>query len=167
MKANTCLRCVAAALVLSGGVFHSVHAHHSFVFEFDPDQQGSLIGEVNEVRFVNPHVVYRMQAELPDGTTEAWRLQTHNVGVMQRLGWSAATIQVGDRIEVFGSLGRSGIRKLSIDSVILADGSRRDPKGGEVADAYTTGEVNADPNKFYGVTTNTYPADITGAWSNR
>jgi len=137
------LRWLALAFVILGCSFHSTYAHHSFAFEFDANQQGSLIGEITEVRFVNPHVVYRMR---PDGTDEDWQLQTHNVGVMLRLGWTAETIQVGDRIEVSGSLGRGGTRKLSIDSVILADGSRRDPKGGELADAYTTDEVNADPN---------------------
>ena len=167
MKEKYCLRWLVLVFATLGCSFHSAYAHHSFAFEFDADQQGSLIGEITEVRFVNPHVVYRMQAEQPDGTEEDWQLQTHNVGVMLRLGWTAETIQVGDLIEVSGSLGRGGARKLSIDSVILADGSRRDPKGGELADAYTTDEVNADPNAFYGVTTNVHPVDITGAWSNR
>ena len=167
MKEKYCLRWLVFVFATLGCSFHSAYAHHSFAFEFDADQQGSLTGEITEVRFVNPHVVYRMQAEQPDGTEEDWQLQTHNVGVMLRLGWTAETIQAGDRIEVSGSLGRGGARKLSIDSVILADGSRRDPKGGELADAYTTDEVNADPNAFYGVTTNVHPVDITGAWSNR
>jgi len=164
MKEKYCLRWLVFVFAILGCSFRLAYAHHSFAFEFDANQQGSLIGEITEVRFVNPHVVYRMR---PDGTEEDWQLQTHNVGVMLRLGWTAETIQVGDRIEASGSLGRGGARKLSIDSVILADGSRRDPKGGELADAYTTDEVNADPNTFYGVTTNTRPVDITGAWSNR
>ena len=108
-------------------------------------------------------MVYLVDAELSDGTTEEWLLRTHNVGVMRRLGWDASTIKVGDRIEVFGSLGRGETKKLSIDSVCLADGSRRNPRGGEYSDAYTNKEVNADPETFYGVTVNSYPIDITGA----
>ena len=96
MKEKYCLRWLVLVFATLGCSFHSAYAHHSFAFEFDADQQGSLTGEITEVRFVNPHVVYRMQAGQPDGTEEDWQLQTHNVGVMLRLGWTAETIQVGD-----------------------------------------------------------------------
>ncbi|HJP36874.1 MAG TPA: hypothetical protein QF901_12880, partial [Gammaproteobacteria bacterium] len=66
-----------------------------------------------------------------------------------------------------GSLGRGNTDKLSVDSVILADGSRRTPRGGEYSDAYTTDEINADPETFYGATPNGYSVDITGLWNNR
>ena len=161
------LRILAAGLVLAVCVLRPAHGHHGFAFEFDMEQQGSLAGEITDVRFNNPHVVYLLKVESADGVTEEWQLQTHNVRVMRRLGWDAETIRVDDRIQVSGSLGRGGTRKLSIDSVILADGSRRTPRGGEYADAYTTDEVNADPDTFYGVTTNSYAVDITGAWTNR
>jgi len=167
MDKNLFSQRVIAVVVFSACGLNQAQAHHGFAFEFDPEQQGSLIGEITEVRFTNPHVVYLVDAELSDGTTEEWLLRTHNVGVMRRLGWDASTIKVGDRIEVSGSLGRGGTKKLSIDSVILADGSRRNPRGGEYSDAYTTKEVNADPETFYGVTVNSYPIDITGAWNNR
>jgi hypothetical protein len=160
------LRAVTA-FILSVCVLSATNAHHGFAFEFDPEQQGSLTGKITEVRFTNPHVVYLIDADTADGANEEWLLMTHNVRVMRRLGWGANTIEVGDRIEVSGSLGRGGTKKLSVDSVVLADGSRRTPRGGEYSDAYTTDEVNADPGKFYGATTNVYPVDITGAWSNR
>ncbi|HEY5623361.1 MAG TPA: DUF6152 family protein [Gammaproteobacteria bacterium] len=155
---------MVAVFILVG--FDGAHAHHGFAFEFDTELQGSVAGEVTEVRFTNPHVVYMLSVETEDGAEE-WLLQTHNVGVMRRLGWDANTIRVGDRIEASGSLGRGGTRKLSIDSVILADGTRRTPRGGEYADAYTTDEVNASSDNVYGITARGYPIDITGGWSNR
>jgi hypothetical protein len=167
MKRNLFSNRLVAVFALWAGVSCHAHAHHGFAFEFDPDRQGSLSGEVTEVRFTNPHVVFLINAELADGTTEEWLLRTHNVGIMRGQGWDANTIRVGDHIEVFGSLGREGAKKLSIDSVVLADGSRRNPRGGEYSDAYTTDDVNADPNTFYGVTTVDYPIDITGAWNNK
>ena len=91
---------VVAALVLWACGLNQAQAHHGFAFEFDPEKQGSLIGEISEVRFTNPYVVYLVNAELSDGTTEEWLLRTHNVGVMRRLGWDASTIKVGDRIEL-------------------------------------------------------------------
>ena len=115
-----------------------------------PISEVRSLAEVIEVRFINPHVRYLIRAEMDDGAGEEWELQTHNVRTMVRMGWTAETIQVGDRIEVSGALGRNGVRKLSMDSVVLADGTRFDPRGGEVADAYTTIEINADPDKSYG-----------------
>lgn len=154
---------LALAACLAGS---AAHAHHAFAAEYDADRQGTLVGEIIEVRFINPHVRYLIRAEMGDGSGEEWELQTHNVRTMVRMGWTAETIQVGDRIEVSGALGRNGVRKLSMDSVVLADGTRFNPRGGEVADAYTTTEINADPDKSYGVVANTYPVDITGLWDN-
>lgn len=159
-----CCTSVLALAALSAAL--PVSAHHSFAAEYDADQHGTLRGEIVDVQFVNPHVRYRIRAELDDGSIEEWELQTHNVRTMVRMGWTAETIEVGDRIEVSGALGRDRVRKLSMDSVVLADGTRFDPRGGEVADAYTTSEINADPNRSYGVVANAYPVDITGLWDN-
>ena len=156
-----------AAVALSTCVVTLARAHHGFAFEFDLERQGTVAGVVTEVRFTNPHVVYMLDAETADGTTEEWLLRTHNVGVMRRLGWNMQTIEVGDRIEASGSLGRGGTKKLSLDTVLLADGSRQAPRGGEYSDAYTTDEVNADAETDYGVAANNYPIDITGTWNNR
>ena len=156
-----------ATFALSMCVVTHVRAHHGFAFEFDPERQGTVSGVVTDVRFMNPHVVYMIDVETADGATEEWLLRTHNVGVMRRLGWDLQTVEVGDRIEASGSLGRGGAKKLSLDTVILADGSRRTPRGGEYSDAYTTDEVNADQETFYGVSVNTYSIDISGAWNNR
>ena len=143
-------------------------AHHSFAAVFDPERIGTVVGKVVEVRFANPHVRYRLLAELDDGTTEEWEVQTHDVRTMLRMGWRADTARVGDIIEVTGALGRDGTKRVSMDSVVLPDGSRRTPRGGEVDSAYTATEVNADPNKSYGYAPSTkHPIDISGLWSNR
>ena len=87
-----------AALALSTCIVTFARAHHGFAFEFDPEQQGTVAGVVTDVRFTNPHVVYMIDVETIDGTTEEWLLRTHNVGVMRRLGWDPQTIEVGDRM---------------------------------------------------------------------
>ena len=53
-----------------------------------------------------------------------------------------------------------------MDTVVLADGTRYEPRGGEVATAYATTEINADANRSYGIVTNSWPVDITGLWDN-
>ncbi|HAY46583.1 MAG TPA: hypothetical protein DCY55_09930 [Gammaproteobacteria bacterium] len=158
---------VLTAFALSISLVTIVQAHHGFAFEFDPEQQGTVSGVVTNVRFANPHVVYMLDVEMGDGKSEEWLLLTHNVGVMRQQGWDKQTVAVGDLIEASGSLGRGGTKKLSLDSIVLADGSRRTPRGGEYSDAYTTNEVNANAESFYGITPNDYPIDITGTWNNR
>lgn len=158
---------IVVMLILFLTPFAAVQAHHGFAFEFDTEQQGTVTGVVTNVRFANPHVVYMVNVETNDGETEEWLVRTHNVRIMRGQGWDMQTISVGDRIEASGSLGRGGTKKLSMDTVILADGSKRTPRGGEYSDAYTTNEINADADSFYGVTAIEYPIDITGTWNNR
>ena len=158
----------AALVLLSLVLAEPVRAHHSFAALFDTGHVGTVSGEVLEVRFANPHVRYRLLVEIEDGTTENWVVQTHNVSTMRRMGWDAETVRVGDIIKVTGALGRRGAKKISMDSVILADGSQRSPRGGEVGATYALAEVTADPGKFYGASPVTnYPVDITGWWTNR
>lgn len=162
------LAAATAALLLSSlAAPFPAQAHHSFAAVFDADNVGTIAGEVVEVRFGNPHVRFRLLAEFADGTTEEWDVQTHNVATMLRMGWNNETVRVGDVIEVTGALGRNGARRISLDTVVLADGSLRTPRGGEVNTAYTVTEVNADPATRYGAAANTdYPVDVTGLWTN-
>ncbi len=152
--------------VLALGAGHSADAHHSFASQYDADRHGTLTGEILEVRFVNPHVRYLLAVERPDGSTEEWELQTHNVRTMIRMGWTDDTVRVGDRIEVSGALGRDGARRLSMDTVVMADGTHFAPRGGEFSTAYASTQINADPSKSYGAVPGTYPIDITGLWDN-
>ena len=159
---------LAALLLLSLTVPLPTLGHHSFAAEFDSENVGTISGKVVEVRFANPHVRYRVLAEGEDGTNAEWEVQTHDVRTTLRMGWRRETVQVGDIIEITGALGRSGAKRISMDEVVLADGSRRTPRGGYVDSPYTTTDVNADPSKAYGVNPATnHPIDITGLWSNR
>ncbi len=165
--------CVSTRAILTAALFllltqpAYLSAHHSFSADFDINQQGTLGGEITGVNFRNPHVIYTMRTDMPDGSNEEWALLTHNILTLRKINWNKDTIRVGDRIQVSGSLGREGRKILSPKTVVLADGTRLNPAGGEVSIAYQTTEVTADPGKFYGVTTGTYPIDITGAWDNR
>ena len=142
-------------------------AHHSFAFEFDRNQNMNLEGEVTWVRFSNPHVTYRIRTQLENGVTEEWQVQTHNVGVLLGLNWDKDTIKVGDTIKLSGALGRSSSKKIFMEWVTLASGEELSILDGASSSAYDIVEINADPNKSYGITSTEHPYDITGAWNNR
>ena len=42
---------------------------------------------------------------------------------LARKGWTKDSIQVGDVVEMYGFLGRDGIKMLSIVTITLADGT--------------------------------------------
>ncbi len=154
--------------VAAFGIAGIATAHHSFSAEFDAEKRAELTGKIVQVWWANPHVRYRLEVSGGAGATESWELQALNITGLQRLGWTQATVKVGDELKVSGELGRDGAKKLFVRNVQRADGTvllaaRGDPAASDV------NEVRATPGKRYGygAVDNDYPVDITGAWRNR
>ena len=99
------------------------HGHHSFTAEFVADKTATLKGTISQVWFRNPHVRYLMVVENEDGEEETWDARGSPVVWLARKGWTKDTIQVGDTVEMYGYLGRDGIKMLSIVTITLADGT--------------------------------------------
>lgn len=99
------------------------HSHHSFTAEFVADKTATLKGTITQVWFRNPHVRYLMVIENEDGVEETWDARGSPVVWLARKGWKKDTIQVGDVVEMYGYLGRDGIKMLSIMTITLADGT--------------------------------------------
>ncbi len=102
--------------------YQSATAHHSFTAEFVADKTATLNGRVSQVWFKNPHVRYLIEVEKEEGDTETWDARGSPVVWLARKGWTADTIKVGDSVEIYGYLGRDGIKMLSIMTITLADG---------------------------------------------
>ena len=99
------------------------YSHHSFTAEFVADKTATLKGTITQVWFRNPHVRYLMLVENEDGEEETWDARGSPVVWLARKGWKKDTIQVGDVVEMYGYLGRDGIKMLSIMTITLADGT--------------------------------------------
>ncbi len=52
-----------------------------------------------------------------------WDARGSPVVWLARKGWTKDTIKVGDSVEMYGYLGRDGIKMLSIMTITLADGT--------------------------------------------
>lgn len=99
------------------------HSHHSFTAEFVADKTAKLKGTITQVWFRNPHVRYLMVVTNEDGEEETWDARGSPVVWLARKGWKKDTIKVGDEVEIYGFLGRDGMKMLSIITITLADGT--------------------------------------------
>lgn len=89
----TGMRAILLVLLASGS--SGVDAHHSRA-GFDGANPMRMTGTVTEFRWVNPHILARI--ELDDG--EEWTLEAHSVQGVMGYGWEMDTVEVGDRITV-------------------------------------------------------------------
>ena len=123
-----------SCLVLIGLLHASgAQAHHSFAAEFSYDEFGTIEGEVIEVLFVNPHARFFVAVINEAGEEEIWDTQTSSSVGLTRFGWVKDSLQVGDKGEMEGNLGRNNTRKLWIRKVTFEDGRVITPTPGGAA----------------------------------
>lgn len=114
---------VTSALAFCFLLARTASGHHSFSAEFVADKTATLNGTITQVWFRNPHVRYLIAVQNDTGEEETWDARGSPVVWLARKGWTKDTIKVGDEVEMYGYLGRDGIKMLSIMTVTLADGT--------------------------------------------
>lgn len=94
-----------AGLGASGG---AAWAHHSFAVFFDETRTVRVEGVVTAFRFTNPHATIVLQVRGADGRETEWRAETNAPVVLQRRGWTRASLRPGERITLVGWPSRDG-----------------------------------------------------------
>ena len=102
MKSGQAFLLPVAGLAFLAGL---AHAHHSRG-NFDLDDVLELNGVVTEYTWRNPHTFVTLDVENDAGEAEEWLLELNSIAVLTGTGWSRDTIQVGDRVTVFGNPGQ-------------------------------------------------------------
>lgn len=97
-------------------------AHHSYAAEFDANNPATIQGVVTEVWFKNPHVRYYIAVTDEDGNNVIWDARGLTPVKLVRQGWTKKTIQVGDRITLYGHVGHTNKTIMSILDITLPDG---------------------------------------------
>jgi hypothetical protein len=110
----------------------SSRAHHSFAAEFLAEEWATIEGEITQVWFKNPHVRYYVDVTDESGEVVQWDARTNAASMLQRQGWNKNTIKVGDKVTLYGNLGRDGKKLLSIFTVTFSDGSELSTAPGSV-----------------------------------
>ena len=109
---------LAALLLLSPGA----NAHHSYAAEFDANSPATIEGVVTEVWFKNPHIRYYVKVTGEDGGEVTWDTRGLAPVKLVRMGWTKSTIRVGDKVKLYGHVGRENPHILSIIDITLPDG---------------------------------------------
>lgn len=97
-------------------------AHHSATPFFDDSNKGEISGTVTEVRWKNPHISYKIDVVDQNGKSVEWTIEGNAVNTLQRIGVSKDVISVGDKIKVWGPLGKNGKPVIRGYNVLLASG---------------------------------------------
>jgi polyisoprenoid-binding protein YceI len=131
-------------------------AHHAFAADYSADLTGTIEGEVVEVFYQNPHAHYYVEVTAEDGSKQVWDAQTMNLMALSRLGWLKDTVQVGDKLQINGNLGRNETKRINILTLEQEDGTVWRPMGrGNSGDqpggltAIPPGTYAPDPNHAY------------------
>ncbi len=132
------LICVATGFACMGAAQVAL-AHHASAGLYDRTTTAAVSGEVVSVFWRNPHVRLAIDVTKEDGTTETWQIEAGSVNTLERMGVTAETFSVGDRIDVSGFAGRDG-RRVMFANAIASAGGENVPLGTDITQRYARPE---------------------------
>lgn len=121
-----CRRAMPAAAFLFAVVVvgaRYVSAHHSFAAEFDASAPVRLIGTVDKIEWVNPHVTIHVAVTESDGET-IWAVEASAPAALARRGLRREALSPGIRVSIRGYRAKNGTPAIKGVDLILPDGRR-------------------------------------------
>jgi hypothetical protein len=106
------------------GAVARLSAHHSFAAEYDSAKPVTLDGIVTKVEWMNPHARFYIDVKDAGGKVVSWELELGSPNVLQREGWTRASMKPGDHVIVNGFLAKDGSNLANARDVRLADGRK-------------------------------------------
>ena len=121
-------------------------AHHSFA-DYERGEVRELEGELVDVRWRNPHVVFTVRVVEPNGEATDWQLETGAFYLLERRGLEEEMFPVNERVRVAGSASATRAGRMQVSNMLLPSGEevvfsgRGSPRW---TDASVAGEWNSD-----------------------
>jgi hypothetical protein len=107
------------------GMVLSLSAHHSIAAEFDLDKNVTCAGVVTRVDWMNPHTYFYLDVKnAKTGNVEKWAFQLNSPRMLNTIGWSQASIKVGDVVTASGAPSLSGSRPVYTRVIRFQDGRK-------------------------------------------
>ena len=118
MKNTLLIFSLAAGLVLAP---RAGDAHHGWV-DFDEKANVTVQGTVTAFYFFNPHCV--LEFDVPDdkGHLLKWQGEFASKLELSRKGWTAASIEAGQKVTLRGHPAKDGTRAIHITQIRTATG---------------------------------------------
>ena len=116
------LGCVALCGLMATG---SLQAHHSLAGVYDMKNEMEMSGEVDSVKFVNPHGSLTISVKNPDGSTTAWVMTLGSATALAQRGIGKTgpnALHTGDKITVKFLPARDGSPLGFLKTVVMPDG---------------------------------------------
>ncbi len=99
----------------------AAQAHHSFA-AFDTKSTLTLVGDVTQWEWSNPHSWIYIAIKTPTGDSEEWSVEASSPSAFSRRGGSKKMLKVGDRLTITIHPRLDGQHGGSLVSMVLADG---------------------------------------------
>lgn len=116
------MKIIATTLVF--GILPAIaSAHHSFAAFYELDTIVEVEGEITEVAWRNPHVLFVVRTANSDGEDKLVEVESNSLSVLGRMGVDADLMGVGDHVRVAGQPARRSADQMFATNVLLSDGS--------------------------------------------
>jgi hypothetical protein len=117
-------RAALAAFAAAASAFAPpASAHHSVSAWFDTTSAlTELEGEVTEMQWQNPHVIFTMRVVDTRGRNVDWAIETLSISGIQRWGITQELFGVGDQLKVAGNPSRRNSNNLFVRNILLPGG---------------------------------------------
>jgi hypothetical protein len=96
-------------------------AHHSNA-DYDRSVLREFEGELAEVRWQNPHVMFKVRAASASGDVQDWVLAGLPIFLLQRAGLAQNMFVVGKRVKVAGWVSRTRPSSMLVSNMLLSNG---------------------------------------------
>ena len=96
-------------------------AHHSFSM-FDLEKEITLVGEVKEFQWTNPHIWIQVLVAGDDGKVVEWSIEGNSPSTLSRQGWTKRSVKSGEKVTLVVHPLRDGQPGGSLVKVTLPDG---------------------------------------------
>ena len=96
-------------------------AHHSTVATFTEERTSTIVGEVTDFRFRNPHVLIYIDVTNEDGTVTNWMVEGRAATGFRRANWKSDSLKKGDMMRISGDATIDGSPMIWLKSMEMLD----------------------------------------------
>jgi hypothetical protein len=94
----------------------ALEAHHGWA-EFDSTSEVTFEGTVTDFHFTNPHCVVDFDVKDEKGKVRKWQGEFYSPNELSRKGWTAATLQPGNKLAIAGHPSKNGAPAIHVTSI--------------------------------------------------